>query len=63
MSQLLSAAHQSHQQFGANKTLFTLLGASCVHAGLCFFESELTERYDFQSDMTGSRKWLQLTLK
>jgi hypothetical protein len=23
----------------------------------------LTERYDFYSDMTGSRKWLQLTLK
>ena len=42
MSQLLSAAHQSHQQAvrGQSNPLFKLLGAGCIHVGLCFFKSD-----------------------
>jgi len=66
MSQLLSAAHQSQQQFGVSQTLFTLLGAGCVHVGSCFFESDpdralwFLERYDRKPEVVTAD--LEMTL-
>jgi hypothetical protein len=66
MSQLLSAARQSHQHFGISQTPFTLLGSGCVHVGLCSFKSDpdralwFLERYDRKPEVVTSD--LEMTL-